>query len=438
MPRAVTQALSTRHSHDPLADLGVEVREAVRRSGIDPLHDHADLRRLVSDVLHAHDQRSLTGAVAPLPDRDAVADSLVSSIGGFGPLQEYLDDPSVEEIWINEPSRVFVARRGRHELTTTVLDSSEVDNLVERMLKTTGRRVDVSSPFVDATLPDGSRVHVVLAGVSRSFTAVNIRKFSVRPTRLADLVELGTLTADAAAYLAETVSAGDSIVVCGGTQCGKTTTLNVLASTISGSQRVISCEEVFELGLAHPDWVALQTRQAGLEGTGQISLRTLVKESLRMRPSWIVVGEVRAEEAFDLLLALNAGMPGLATVHANSAREALMKLCTLPLLAGENISSRFVVPTVASAVDVLVHVGMTGDGQRRVEEIVAVPGRVEGDVIETETVFARRNGRLERVGGHVGPFSRMDSAARADSTAWPDSAAWPDTKDQGFAAGMAV
>ena len=172
--------------------------------------------------------------------------------------------------------------------------------------------------------------------------------------------------------------------------------MNCLSAAIPGGERVVSVEEVFELRFPHPDWVPMQTRQAGLEGTGEITLRELVKESLRMRPSRLLVGEVRSEECMDLLLALNAGLPGMCTIHANSAREALVKMCTLPLLAGENISARFVVPTVASSVDLVVHLGLDEQGVRRVREIVAVPGRVEADVIETEPVFEWRDGRLRR------------------------------------------
>ncbi|HET7735827.1 MAG TPA: CpaF/VirB11 family protein [Nocardioidaceae bacterium] len=230
-------------------------------------------------------------------------------------------------------------------------------------------------------------------------TAVNIRKFVVKAARLRELVALGSLTDQAAAFLEASIVAGLNIVVSGGTQAGKTTMLNCLAGAIPGGQRVISAEEVFELSFPHPDWVALQTRQAGLEGTGEVRLRDLVKESLRMRPSRIIVGEVRAEECLDLLLALNAGLPGLASLHANSAREALVKLCTLPLLAGENIAARFVVPTVAASVDLVVHLGIDQHGRRTVDEIVAVPGRAEGDVIETEALFVRRQAELQRVGG---------------------------------------
>ena len=379
--------------------LAEQVRVRVRDSGVDPQRDAAAVRRIAESVAQAHDERSLTGAVAPLEDLPALVDDLVARVAGFGPLQRYLDDPSVEEVWINEPSRVFVARHGRHELTPTILAGDEVRELVERMLKTSGRRLDRSQPFVDALLPGGHRLHVVLEGISRDFVAVNIRKFVARAHTLDDLVSLGTLNAQAAAFLRATVIAGLNIVVSGGTQAGKTTLLNCLAAAIPDADRVVSVEEVFELKFAHPDWVAMQTRQAGLEGTGEIRLRELVKQALRMRPSRIIVGEVRAEECLDLLLALNAGLPGMASIHANSAREALVKMCTLPLLAGENIGSRFVVPTVAASVDLVVHLSIDVSGVRRIDEIVAVPGRVENDLIETEPMFVRDDERLRRLAG---------------------------------------
>jgi pilus assembly protein CpaF len=390
--------------------LDTALRDAVRRQGVDPLVDRAAVRRIAEDVVGEHDRNSLSGAVEPVADQTAVLDELLARVAGFGPLQAYLDDPTVEEIWINEPSRVFVAREGRHELTTTILTAEQVDELVERLLKASGRRVDVSLPFVDATLPAGHRVHVVLNGISRGFSAVNIRKFVVRAARLDELVELGSLTPQAARFLHAAVVSGLNVLVAGGTQTGKTTLLNCLGSAIPGRDRIVSCEEVFELKFSHPDWVPMQTRQVGLEGTGAVRLRQLVTESLRMRPSRIVIGEVRAEECLDLLLALNAGLPGMATLHANSAREAVVKMCTLPLLAGENISARFVVPTVAACLDLVVHLGIDADGQRRVREIVGVPGRVEHDVIEIEPIFETVGGRLTRVRG-VPP--RADRFAQA-------------------------
>jgi len=379
--------------------LDEHVRELVGREGVDPQRDAPVVRRIAESVVRDHDERSLTGAVAPVPDVDAVVGELVARVSGFGPLQPFLDDPAVEEVWINDPSRVFVARNGRHELTNLMLSTAQVQELVERMLKSSGRRIDISQPFVDAMLPQGHRLHVVLEGISRGFSAVNIRKFVLRAARLHDLVELGSLTPPAAAFLEASVRAGLNLLVAGGTQAGKTTMLNCLAAAIPGGERVISAEEVFELRFPHPDWVPLQTRQSGLEGTGEIRLRDLVKESLRMRPSRIIVGEVRSEECLDLLLALNAGLPGMCTIHANSAREALVKMCTLPLLAGENISARFVVPTVASSVDLVVHLGIDHLGVRRVNEIVGVPGRAEADVIETEPIFRRVGGELRWANG---------------------------------------
>ncbi len=384
---------------DLLGTLDGMLRDLVRSRGVDPQRDAGQVRRLAQELVRDHDQRSLTGAVLPVADPDGVVEELVANVAGFGVLQRYLDDPEVEEIWVNQPSRVFVARSGHHELTPTILTRAQVHELVERMLKTSGRRVDLSQPFVDAMLPGGHRLHVVLEGIAREFSAVNIRKFVVRAASLVDLVGLGSLTEQAARFLDAAVRAGLNIVVAGGTQAGKTTMLNCLAASIPGGQRVISVEEVFELDFDHPDWVALQTRQRGLEGTGEVTLRDLVKESLRMRPSRVIVGEVRSQECLDLLLALNAGLPGMASLHANSAREALVKMCTLPLLAGENISARFVVPTVASSVDLVVHLDIDGAGLRRVEEIVAVPGRVEADTIETEPLFVRRGGELRRAPG---------------------------------------
>ncbi|HWV27148.1 MAG TPA: ATPase, T2SS/T4P/T4SS family [Aeromicrobium sp.] len=372
------------------------VRDLVRERRIDPRTDTDGVRQAALEVIAEHDRHSLTGAVRPVEQPDQIVGRILADVSGFGPLQPFLDDPSVEEIWINQPDRVFIAREGRSELTTVMLTADQVRELVERMLSSSGRRLDISQPFADAMLPGGHRLHVVLDGITRGFSAVNIRKFVARAHRLDDLVELGSMDAAVAGFLDACVRAGLNIVVSGATQAGKTTLLNCLAASIPGSQRLISVEEVFELQCGHPDWVAMQTRQSGLEGTGEIDLRALVKEALRMRPSRIVVGEVRAAECLDLLLALNAGLPGMASIHASSARQALVKLCTLPLLAGENIGSAFVVPTVAASVDVVVHTGIDATGHRAVREVVAVTGRVENGNIECEPVFERVDGRWRR------------------------------------------
>ncbi|WP_343035789.1 CpaF family protein [Isoptericola sediminis] len=378
-------------THDEAGSLLTgEVRELVRRRGIDPVTDRHGLDRLVGEAVADYGDRATLGVVPPLVDPAATTRALIDTFGGFGPLQPYLDDPEIEEIWINNPAQVFVARRGVSELTTTLLTGQQVRDLVERMLKSSGRRLDLSSPFVDATLPGGERLHVVIPDVTREHLAVNIRKHVVRAHHLDHLVRLGSLTAHAAAFLDAAVRAGANILVSGATQAGKTTMLNALAGSTPAGQRVISCEEVFELRLPVRDHVAMQCRQPSLEGTGEIPLRRLVKEALRMRPDRIVIGEVREAESLDMLIALNAGVPGTGTVHANSAREAITKMCTLPLLAGENISDRFVTPTVASALDVVVHLGVTPGGVRQCREIVVVTGRVEEGRVETAQLFRRR------------------------------------------------
>ena len=282
-------------------------------------------------------------------------------------------------------------------------------DLVERMLRSSGRRLDLSSPFVDATLLDGSRLHVVIPDITREHWAVNIRKFVLRAHSMDELVRLGSFDDHVGTFLSAAVEAGLNIVVCGGTQTGKTTILNCLASCIPPRERIITCEEVFELQVPLPDVVSMQTRQANLEGRGEIDLRKLIVEALRMRPDRLIVGEVRQKEAFDLLIALNSGLPGMTSLHANSASEALNKLMTLPLLAGENVSHSFVVPTVASSVDLIVHLEKRG-GRRRVDEIVGVTGRVEASSIERSSLFESSGGSL-RWTGHDPPHGDRPTAS---------------------------
>lgn len=388
-----------RMTSDAAVHIETRVRDRIREQGMDPVRDAAAVRTLVADQLEAWEQRALAGAVDPVADPQVTAKAVLDNVAGLGPLQPYLDDPEIEEIWINAPHQVFVARHGKSELTTTMLTSQQVRDLVEQMLRTSGRRLDLSQPFVDATLPGGERLHAVIPDVTREHWAVNIRKYLVRATHVNDMVALGALTQQAADFLAAAVDVGMNVLISGGTQSGKTTLLGALAGSIPTRERVISCEEVFEVALPVRDSVALQCRQPSLEGTGEIPLRRLVKEALRMRPERIIIGEVREAEALDMLIALNAGIPGMCTVHANSAREAVVKMCTLPLLAGENVSDRFVVPTVATALDIVIHLERDGRGRRRVSEIVALPGRTEAGVVEVSELFTTRDGHLVRAGG---------------------------------------
>ena len=309
-----------------------------------------------------------------------------NSIAPYGQLQQYLDDPEVEEIWINSPQRIFVAKNGKSELTNLVLTKSQIQSIMDRILLWSGKRIDLSQPFVDARLPDGSRLHIAIPEITAEHWAINIRKHLMRGKSLEDLQGLNVLNEQVLQLIFESVDRKLNILVSGSTQAGKTTLLNALVSAVAPSERVITIEEVFELRPKLPDCIAMQTKTENLEGFGAISIRRLIKESLRMRPSRLVIGEIRGAESLDLLIALNSGIPGMATIHANSADEAIRKLQTLPLLAGENITQEFIAPAVARAIDLVIHVGMDSDGRRRILEICAVTSRVEGFQIEVESI----------------------------------------------------
>lgn len=393
-----------------------EVRELVRRRGLDPAEHVIEVRRIVNAAVRDYDERSLLEGLPRLGQLEETGRAVFDAVAGFGPLQPLLDDPDVEEIWINSPTEIFAARGGSSELTSIRLDEGHVRLLVERMLKSSGRRLDLSSPFVDAALPDGSRLHVVIPDITRKYWSVNIRKFIARASRLDHLVDLGSLSRQAADFLHLAVGAGLNVLVSGATQAGKTTLLNCLASGIGSRERVITVEEIFELKIPLRDVVAMQCRQSNLEGHGEIDMRRIVKEAMRMRPDRIIVGEVREAEALDMLIAMNAGLPGMASVHANSARDAVTKICTLPLLAGENINSNFVLPTVASCIDLVVHCQRDSSGHRGVSEIIKLGRRVENGLIESSTIFQRVDGELQMTQSADLTHEKFDHAGVDTST----------------------
>ncbi|WP_431799671.1 CpaF family protein [Microbacterium kunmingense] len=370
----------------PTASVAARVRDRLRARNEDPTRDPDAAARVAADEVRRHNDYALARGLQTIDDESGAVRDVVAQVTGYGPLQAYLDDPGVEELWINAPDRVFVARGGVPERVPLQLTDTAVRDLVERMLHATGRRVDLSQPFVDASLPDGSRLHVVIPDITRRHWAVNIRKFLPAYRDLNALVEVGSLAPGAADLLTRAMGEGRSVLVSGATHAGKTTLLGALVAASPRAHRIVTVEETFELAVVAPDLVAMQGRQPSLEGTGEVSLRRLVKEALRMRPDRIVVGEVRDAEALDLLLALNTGVPGAATIHANSAREALVKLSTLPLLAGRNIDAGFVVPAVAQGVDLVVHCERAVDGRRRVGEIIEPIGVREG-AIESRSLY---------------------------------------------------
>jgi len=368
------------------------VRRRLRAEQTDPSLAPDEARRIAQSEVRRHNDLALSRGEAMIDDETACVRDVLASVSGFGPLQPLLDDPEIEEIWLNGPDRVYVARSGVSERVPMRLTDAMVRNLVERMLQATGRRVDISQPFVDASLPDGSRLHVAIADVVRGSWAVNIRKFLPRYRTLDALVETGSVPAEVAELLSRAMRDGRSVIVSGATHAGKTTLLGALLASCAHLQRIITVEETFELAVDGPDVVALQGRQASMEGTGEITLRRLVKEALRMRPDRLVVGEVRDAEALDLVLALNTGVPGAGTVHANSAAEALEKLTILPLLAGRNIDRSFVAPALAASVSIVVHCGRDAAG-RYVAEVIAPTGEiVEGRLITRSLYRAEPRG----------------------------------------------
>jgi pilus assembly protein CpaF len=304
----------------------------------------------------------------------------------FGQLQPLLDDSSIEEIWINSPNRIFFAKSGRSYLAPIIMSAQEIRDVTERMLAWSGRRVDLSQPFVDARLPTGARLHVVIPDITSEFWALNIRKRALPAFELTDLVAADALSQDVADLIRQFVETGANILVSGATQAGKTTVLNCILSALPSGSRLLTLEEVFELTPRVADHVALQTRQASLDGVGEVSLRTLIRESLRMRPSNLVIGEVRGAEALDLLLALNSGIPGMASIHSNSALDALRKLSALPLLAGANIHRDFANEAVQSNIDVVVHCQQDRSGHRRVYEVVLVNKLAKSNQLIVETI----------------------------------------------------
>jgi pilus assembly protein CpaF len=300
----------------------------------------------------------------------------ITELTGLGQLQPYMDNPGIEEIWINRPNEIHYFDSSGHHRVELELSFAQIRSLVFRMLKDSGRRIDRITPYVDAALTDGSRLHVVIPEVTRAHWSINIRKFRKSLTRLEDLQAQSVITGAQREFLTAAMNSQKSMLIAGATQAGKTTLMTALLTELSSDERLVSCEDTFELSLKHNDWVAMQTRPASIEGAPEISLRELVRQALRMRPSRLVIGEVRGSEALDMLVALNSGIPGLCTLHANSARAAVRKLLTLPLLAGENITEAFLKPTILGAFDYAVFCKRDPSGRRYVAEILEVTDEV--------------------------------------------------------------
>jgi pilus assembly protein CpaF len=312
----------------------------------------------------------------------------------YGYLADLLDDPLIEEIIVIGGERTFVVRNGVKELVNVVVDAATVRRIADQLLAGTGRRIDVASPIVSAQLPDGSRVHITGPPVTHPDRMnIQIRKFVVTASDLSDLVDREALNHGSAALLRDAIRRDATILVAGAPGAGKTTLVNCLLREVPPDRRVVTCEEVFEIDVDLPDMTQMQTRDVSLDGGAEITLRDLVREALRQRPDRIVVGEVRGPEALDMLLALNAGCSGVATIHANSGRDALEKLVSYGVLAGDNIAIPFLRRTVAAVVDIVVYVKRTPVG-RHIHEILAVPSQLDADMFTVAPLYQRVDGGL--------------------------------------------
>jgi len=376
-------------AHEPFADLKTQVHLAVIGELGPQLFnvtmDPAALRERVLVDIRRHLSVETT---LSRDDRERLSKEIADDILGYGPLERLLADDSISEIMVNGPNDIWIERQGRlYETTVRFNDDSHLRRIINKMVAQVGRRVDESSPMVDARLPDGSRVNVIIPPLSLSGPLVTIRKFSRRRLTLDDMVNLGTVSPEAVEFLTLCVRAELNILISGGTGTGKTTLLNALSAAIPESDRIVTIEDAAELQLHQEHVLRLEGRPKNIEGEGEISIRELVRNSLRMRPDRIIVGEVRGAEALDMLQAMNTGHDGsMSTAHANSPRDALHRIETMVLMAGYDLPIRAIRQQVSSALDLIVHLDRFEDGSRRVSQITEVQ-RMESDVITLQELF---------------------------------------------------
>jgi pilus assembly protein CpaF len=390
------QALKGRVHEQLLGRLNLERLARVRREDAEP-----EIRSLILDLLERESQNTPLS----LFERDALIVDVVHEIFGLGPLEQLLRDPDISDILVNRYNQVYIEKNGRLEETDIVFQNdAHLFRIIERIVSMVGRRIDESSPMVDARLQDGSRVNAVIPPLALDGPVMSIRRFRTDRIGAQDLVDRQSLTQPMLDFLKGAVAARLNVIVSGGTGAGKTTLLNALSSFISEGERIVTIEDAAELTLRQRHTVRLETRPANIEGQGAVRQRQLVVNALRMRPDRIIVGEVRGEEALDMLQAMNTGHDGsLTTIHANTPRDALYRLDTMVAMANLNIPDRAVRQQIASAVNLLVQVSRMSDGTRKVSAISEITG-MEQDVISMQDIFLFERTGLSRDGKVTGRF----------------------------------
>jgi pilus assembly protein CpaF len=381
-----------------------ELKNRLHKQILSELKDDDDIEAIVPkiDAMAVEimkEDESFRGRI----DRKKVVEELINDLTGFGPINPLLLDPDVTEVMVNGPNQVYVERGGKLEPAFIQFrDDEHVLNVIEKIVAPIGRRVDESSPMVDARLPDGSRVNIIIPPLSLNGPTITIRKFSKDPYTIEDLIRFGTVSREMALFLEACVKARLNIFVSGGTGSGKTTTLNVLSAFIPSDERIVTIEDAAELQLWQDHVVSLESRPANIEGKGAVTIRDLVRNSLRMRPERIVIGEVRGGEALDMLQAMNTGHDGsLATGHSNSPRDMIARLETMVLMAGIELPVKAIREQIAGAVDLIIQQTRLKDGTRKIVNITEVLG-MEGDVIVLQDIFAYRQTGIDADGRLLG------------------------------------
>lgn len=390
-PGAAPVAASGARRRDPVLD---ELRQRIHHTLIDELGPILYDKRLSEEDLrkrvHEHLHQLLAQEKAPLSaaDKAQLIQDVSDDILGYGPIDRLIKDDEITEVMVNGPYQVYVERNGRlQKEDVTFVDEAHLRRIIDKIVGEVGRRIDESNPLCDARLPDGSRVNAVIHPVAIGGPFLTIRKFSKDPLQIDDLIRFGTLNAHAARFLQACVVGKLNMIVSGGTGTGKTTTLNVLSSFIPSDERIVTVEDAKELQLHQEHVLSLEARPPNIEGRGEITIRDLVRNALRMRPDRIVVGECRSGEALDMLQAMNTGHDGsLTTVHSNSPRDTLSRIETMVLMAGYDLPVRAIREQMASAIDLIVHLNRLRDGTRRITHITEVQG-MEGDVITLQDIF---------------------------------------------------